>query len=679
MSYVDKVRNYLDLKKAIGDVFALVINSSIDELVDIFLKDPGKVDYFREMLYKYKEKILTADVSKRHREKLKAQLDEVEYKINRAYRMVTAKPEIEVSYSYREVQVYPGEEVNLTLYLKNKYRNPAQVALTIEAGSGVEFESGKVYKERLKLLPEEEREIRLRVKGLSPGETGFKKTRVEAFFENGEKFSKTFQGIQIIVKKFPEIEVERKVSRVLLKEVEAYKVTVKVKNKDSETIKLTIRERPPSDLFLGVESSGGSAPDNMSTAEWSVELSKGEVAEFTYFLRIPDQEVELPPTEVEMLLGNYVKKLVFKSTSTRLKPAKKQKHLERTKTEADKEKAEKPASSERSVTSFSVDNLLADIAKTGISAFLGYMVGSKLVPETKKMPKPVYIQDDLRWTTKIVENEEITIIFENPESIVVEDRGDYIQIRRATVPEIVATTTPRLAWILEREFINWIKGASKHLYELGSVKVSEPKPLVDFVEIVEKESKKSGVSTDKEKLKTIPSNLYTIITIGGGLLKKPRVKIYVFVLSRLDRLYRSGVDHQPLSLSEAMEMSREAKINYGEDTVFVFASPSGWDPQSISEAKRDPDPHRHIVLVDLKTGEVFYNDSKSFLRKIVDRMFYGYSPALIPVDSDEVDKYASLLLDGIIDEKMFLESLSNITRHKMKVEKQTVGVHEESS
>jgi len=669
VSFTDRLRRYLELKQRIREELGLILNSSVYDLVEIFAEEPEKLERYRASWKKLKEEVPSSSLYRNHEQELLALLREVEAKLKKVAQLLEAKPEVEVGYSSGEVVVYPGDEATLQVLVKNPYWRRATVDVRVEAGGGVEFDRGKVYEGRVELAPGEEKSLTLKVKGLSPGVTGLKSVSVKAVFEGGKEFSKSFEGVKIIVKKLPELKVERKVERGAVDGVDGYRVMVAVQNKSDDYVELRTRESLPQDLLLqpGVE------------VGWQGRLGPGEKATYEYFLKAPPEELELPPVVVEVLLGTSIKPYQFDSTIVKLKPLKpagegKPTLAERGKVEG---KEEEVAEERTSQLEFSPENLMSELAKAGVSAFLGYVIGSGFVPEIKRMPKQVFIHQDLRWSTRKIGDEEVTVIFEDPETVVVEDRGDFIQIRPATVSEIVASTTAKLAWILEREFINWVIGSSKNLEEMGRVKVEEPKPLFNLGDF-KKELEKTGVPVDEQRLKELPSNLYTVVTVGGGVLRKANVKVYAFSLARVSELYRNLVDHKPLSLSEALEMIKEVKVEDAEENVIILASPTGWDPQSASEAKRDPNPHRHIVLVDLKTGELFFNASKPFLKMLIDTIFTGFSLTTVPVESEEVDKYASLLLRGVIDEKSFLEGALRYEKAARKAETSEEKVLEES-
>ncbi|UNQ73395.1 COG1470 family protein [Infirmifilum sp. NZ] len=668
MSFTDRLRRYLELKRRIREELGLILKSSVYDLVEIFAEEPEKLERYQTSWKKLKEEVPSSSLHRNHEQELLALLREVEAKLKRVAQLLEAKPEVEVGYSSGEVVVYPGDEATLRVLVRNPYWRRATVDVRVEAGGGVEFDRGKVYEGRVELAPGEEKSLTLKVKGLSPGVTSLKSVSVKAVFEGGEEFSKSFEGVKIIVKKLPEIKVERKVERGAVNGVDGYRVTVTVENRSDDYVELRARESLPQDLLLqpGVE------------VGWQGRLGPGEKATYEYFLKAPPEELELPPVVIEVLLGTSIKPYQFDSTIVKLKPLKPAGEGKPTLAEHGKvEGKEEGVVEERaSQLEFSPENLMSELAKAGVSAFLGYVIGSGFVPEIKRMPKQVFIHQDLRWSTRKIGDEEVTVIFEDPETVVVEDREDFIQIRPATVSEIVASTTAKLAWILEREFINWVIGSSKNLEEMGRVKVEEPKPLFNLSEF-KKELEKTGVPVDEQRLKELPSNLYTVITVGGGVLRKATVKVYVFSLARVSELYRNLVDHRPLSLAEAREMIKGINVEDAEENIIIFASPTGWDSPSTTEAKRDPNPHKHTVLVDLKTGELFYNAAKPLLKTLVDTIFTGFSLTAAPIESEDVDKYASLLLRGVIDEKSFLEEVLKHAKTARKAESSGEKVLEE--
>jgi len=668
MSYIETMKRYQVLEKRIEEELGLILGSTVYELVEIFAEEPERLARYQASLKKLREEVNSSNLYKDLRQELQDSLSAVEDKLGEAARLLKAKPGVEVRYSSEEVVVYPGDEATLRVFVRNPYWRRATVDLKVEAGGGIEFDEGKVYVKRVELAPGEEKSLALKVKGLSPGVTSLKSVSVKAVFKGGEEFTKSFEGTKIIVKKLPEIKAERRVERGATDEVDGYRVTVTVQNKSDDYVELRVKENLPRDLLLQPNVEVG----------WQGRLGPGESATYEYFLKAPPEELELPPVVVEILMGSNIKPYQFDSTIVKLKPLKPAGEGKPPPAEHEKimGKEEGMAEERTSPLEFSPENLMSELAKAGVSGFLGYIIGSGFVPEIKKVPKQVSIHQDLRWSTRKIGDEEVTVIFEDPETVVVEDQGDSVKIRPATVSEIVASTTAKLAWILEREFINWVIGSSKNLEEMGRVKVEEPKPLFNLSEF-KKELEKTGVPVDEQRLKELPSNLYTVITVGGGVLRKATVKVYVFSLARVSELYRNLVDHRPLSLAEAREMIKGINVEDAEENIIIFASPTGWDSPSTTEAKRDPNPHKHTVLVDLKTGELFYNAAKPLLKTLVDTIFTGFSLTAAPIESEDVDKYASLLLRGVIDEKSFLEEVLKHAKTARKAESSGEKVLEE--
>jgi hypothetical protein len=90
--------------------------------------------------------------------------------------------------------------------------------------------------------------------------------------------------------------------------------------------------------------------------------------------------------------------------------------------------------------------VLSVASKHALVSLVGVLVGMA-VPETRSYPKRVFVEG-----LPHVEGRDVTYVLEDPSAVVVDDRGDYVLVRRARVVELVFQTTRKLAKVLIDDF-----------------------------------------------------------------------------------------------------------------------------------------------------------------------------------------------------------------------------------
>lgn len=311
----------------------------------------------------------------------------------------------------------------------------------------------------------------------------------------------------------------------------------------------------------------------------------------------------------------------------------------------------------------SLQGLLDILAKHALAALAGFAVG-RMFPEKVEYKKPVYVQG-----LPHVEQGDVTVILEDAGAVKVEDTGPYVLVRRARTDEVLSTATLQLSRALVRNFkarmVRHLKSWQPltdegEKFELVSEKEKDLTSVA--AEELRRQAKKVGKDVPLESiLESVPPLFVLENGYGyGGLLKKALVKVYTGAFSRIDRLYTYGVDSQPAELSEALEALglEEAYRRVGDElAIFILGSPTGWSPAS-REVARKPSEKIKLVLIDLKSGEAYYDQRDPLLRHLVqDLLGFGPQPVLHSPQLERLDK---ALLSRTIDYETYRKELEKL-------------------
>lgn len=264
------------------------------------------------------------------------------------------------------------------------------------------------------------------------------------------------------------------------------------------------------------------------------------------------------------------------------------------------------------------------------AAVLGALVG-RAFPEKVYRDKPVYVQDMPYYVDS---ERRITYVFEDETNVVVEDRGEYILLRRAKPDELLSWASAKAAKRLIEDFKHAALSALKkaNIYP-GGVKITEEDLTAEALREVA-----AARGEDIAKLAERVPPLFKIVARYGGLFKKTGV-VVVASCARVDRYAARGFDHERMSLGEALSLLGLK----GDEGLLVLASPTGWTPDAVEKARR-----MGAVLVDLKQGVAYYDEGDQRASAVVAELGLT-SSAPYPVDKT-LDK---MLLEGEIDENTY--------------------------
>jgi hypothetical protein len=282
--------------------------------------------------------------------------------------------------------------------------------------------------------------------------------------------------------------------------------------------------------------------------------------------------------------------------------------------------------------------VLSVASRHALVSLVGVLVGMA-VPETRSYPKRVLVEG-----LPHVEGRDVTYVLEDPSAVVVDDRGDYVLVRRARVVELVSQTTKKLAKVLIDDFRSRAREGLSRWSEGGRVR--ERDAGEEALEKIAKVAKRRA----EEVAEALPRLFLVEASYGGGLFRRPQLRVYVGAFCRLDRLFFHGVDHEPARLGEALAALGLEEV---EDAVVVLGSPTGWD----EESKRRARGGGRLVLIDLKTGVAYCPPE---LADLAAALGFGAVP-LVPY-GEEVAKLDELLLEGKISQEVYLQEIKAVLK-----------------
>ena len=616
------------------------------EFIEVLSVEELRANYDKKELMRYlnfltklRSEVISAELYSHHRRDILVKIDRRISKLKKAISGGEEVPKLEASIKLDKAEVLEGELMRISCMLVNNYFREARVKLSLE-GSGVSYPKGSEY--TVYLNPGEKYLLEIPILAKTPGEAIVGPLVAEAAFSDGERTHVKTATFKVNVKPYkPLLEVIRHVKTRNVKEGKPVEVELAIRNVGTTELEVSVTE-PVEGMKVEGEYT------------WSGVLKPGEERILKYKVYLPPGSHTLPSTKVVYRdpRGSTWEKLL-KEEVIEVKPA-----------EAEK-------------TDYS--SLIDLFFKSAFSAGIGYLVGKYIVgkkfPEIKKYSKPVFIQGNIPWKKIESGGQEVTIVFEHPIATVMEDRGGYIALRPATLEEILSATDARLAKTLQLEFC--MKTESIFMYwrpRLGrEVNLSYKKMDLsrEEKEAIRRELEAKREIVDERKLRELPVNtLLEFIYYTGGFFRKKEFAVYVFTYSRLRKLFYDGIDHRPLAKAEALK-AIEKRLRKDIEHVLVLASPTGWDQKSIEEVELFAAPGSHVILVDLKTGEVYFNKSDPIAYEVAS-LIARESARLPPIPKEaikEFDKLTEMLVKGEISEKDYLNKVLELLGVKIKVEK----------
>ncbi|MEM4445037.1 MAG: hypothetical protein QXJ21_06810 [Thermofilum sp.] len=546
--------------------------------------------------------------------------------------------ELSLSGGSARFPVKGGGEVSVTL--ENRVPLPCRVELEVDRGSSFDVELSQTS---LRLEPYGISEVSVRVLPKREGRYTVKLRASARWLDVERKFESSIAVEAVPLK--PELRIRPRLAGEAV-EGEDVLIEVEVENAGEATAEVVLK--------------------NPFDGERRVRLEPGEKEVVPFVGKLgPGRRVLLLEATCVDELGN-VHPLPVQRLEVEVKPKPEEKlrsEREEVPAPAPGGPPAKPAEREKGAgLSVDLGGVLDAIGKHSLAFVVGALAG-RLVPEKKKWEKPVYVLD-----VPYVKSEGATVILEDPAGVVVEDRGSSLLVRRARLSEVLNSTSRNAARNLignfkalaEAAISSWRPPLREEIELLGvrSRNLTERR----VAELVE-EARKRDRKVDREEVEeSLPTVFVAEYSFGrkGVVRAKPRLKVYVGTYARLDKLYFHGVDHSPLNLEEALrglELEEEFRRVEECDRIFLLASPTGWSPNAVEQARRIRGATQ-LVLVDLKRGEAFYNEADEAVRSLVEHLGFGAQP--VPAPKASLEELDVALLSGSIDEATYRARLEKL-------------------
>jgi len=287
---------------------------------------------------------------------------------------------------------------------------------------------------------------------------------------------------------------------------------------------------------------------------------------------------------------------------------------------------------------------------------VGKMLGERM-PEKREFPKPVIVQD-LPFHVR----DDVTVVLEDPAAVVEEDRGSYVLVRRARPAELEHVVTAETARALVGNFKLAAEAALRSWRPFPEAEVSRKERRASEGELKELAKKRKVKVEELEE--ELPSNFYIEYTFStGGIRRKALLKVYAGSYSRLSTLCERGRDDEPADVGGAV---KELELPKPEDhpTIYLLASPTGWDPSSRKLAEGSSNPL--YILVNLKTGELYYNKREPLASGLAEELRRALGHAGPPLYSEEVLNLDRRLLKEEISEEFYERAREELVKKSVQ-------------
>jgi hypothetical protein len=564
---------------------------------------------------------LPAWMGEEHRQRVRSRL-------LTARKRLQGEPEVELECGTSTA--YEGDEVVAAISIYNPRALPVKCKLSLSG----DFEPVEAPREA-EVLPLEGRIFDIRVK---PKGTGIKKLSVKVNVEGSYPTTVT-KELTLEVQPFKPV-LEAEVSPVTQEVGEGEIVELKVRLRNRGTVPLRVEATHPYDG---------------STETFALE--PGE--ELTASLRVAapgSGAVKLPSLKYTDPRGNPYS-VNLGEVQLKVKP---KERLEKREEEAEErareeEKREVPPLPPPQPT-VDLEGLLSQAAAHAIAALAGKILGERM-PEKREFPKPVIVQD----LPFHVQND-VTVVLEDPAAVVEEDRGSYVLVRRAKPAELEHVVTAETARALAGNFKLATESALRSWRPFPEAEFSRKERRASEGELKELAKRKRVKVEELEE--ELPSNFYTEYTFStGGVRKKALLKVYAGSYSRLSTLCERGRDDKPADVGGAV---KELELPKPEDhpTIYLLASPTGWDPSSRKLAEGSSNPL--YILVNLKTGELYYNKREPLASGLAEELRRALGHAGPPLYSEEVLNLDKRLLKGEISEEFYERAREELVKKSMQ-------------
>ena len=637
--FKEEIENMNRLSRRIRRELGIIENSSEDELLEMGIE---KLQEKIKVAEQIEEEILSAKLRLSDGGQLINRVRVIKQKISRAIRL-WKEIEVDAKLEVDKRVVKTGQTFNVNLILRNK--NPFNVSVSLLGSWSDGLKQIGTYPESLKLKPRESKIVSFSLQG--PKEGIF---TVGPFVltcrANGMEESITTESVNVEVQYLkPVLRVMKSINKTSVRENEEIEVRLTVVNEG----KGVARNVYLKDDVDGLRVEG--------VTEWRGELAPGSSQTISYKVIADVGHRVLKPATATFLDESSNQASVQSNTvNIDVQPQLVEKPIEIPEKRGEKEREH----------AYTMEEILGEIGKLGISALIGYSLAS-ISPKRRKIAKKVVVDEGLRWTTTKQNDQEVTLIFEHPIAVVREEYENFVRLRKATPVEIFHGVDGSIARMLQEQFIHMMRGILNSWRPEGSNEVNvEEYSDTGAYDRIRKALKEYGEEVDEEKLKELPRNptlIYTYRKKRGLLRKETLMKVYVKTYADIEKLYFDEVDHAPMNLSRAGISEFIGSVSQLEHPVIVlFSSPIGWDEETKRFAQQASDPKTHLMFIDLKTLDAYFNDKKDILTEL-----YSLMPKIPKIEvtypeemNEEFEKLDNLLLSGTLTLDRYIEEIKKL-------------------
>jgi hypothetical protein len=640
MFFEEHLSNEQRLSERIRKELGVVLHSSEGDLLEMGVE---KLQEKLEAAKRIEEEVASAKLMGDDRQRLLSEVRLAKSKLSSAlklWREIRVVAELEAGGPARV-----GQPFTVKLVLRNK--NPFDVKVSLEGS----------WSSELKLVSPFQKSLTVRARSSSTVSFLLQSSSEGAFLvgpftvackADGMEERITVEPLKVEVRSLkPIVKVAKSLSKAKASEGEEVEVTLTLKNEGMGCA----RSVHLKDDVSGLKVVGGAS-------EWRGELPPGSSQSVSYRF-VAERSLVLKPATVSFV-DETGRQSTAQSNTVSIEVQAAEKRVEAGER---KEEEMKRGVKVEAPPPVSVDEIVNEILKLGTLALIGYSLGS-IVPKRRKVAKEVLVEGGLRWTAWKQGDQEVTLVFEHPIAVVREEHESFVRLRKATPVEIFHSVDCTTARMLQEQFIHAMRGVLSSWRPQGATE-AEVKEFEDSeaFDKLRKTLKEYGEEIDERKLDALPRNPTLVCTYRakrGVFRSETLLEVHVKTYANIEKLYFDGVDHAQMSLSHPEVGSFIKKLSQRKHPVIVFlCSPTGWDEETKRFAKEASDPKTHLVFVDLKTLDTYFNDSKSVLRELC-----SLTPkveAAYPREAGEqLEKLDNLLLNGTLTLDRYIEEVKKL-------------------
>jgi hypothetical protein len=646
MVYDEEMRNFNKLVDEIREKLGDIENSTLDELVEM---GADELRRRREVAKEMRRKTSTAKLIEPDRNRLISRIRKIEQMLNDAIGLLE-RIDIYAGIEVEKGPIEVGKPFKVSLILKN--RNPFDLSVEIEGNWSKELKSIEAYPRSIMLKGRSSKTITFLLRGSAEGTFAVGPFTIKC---RSDKMESTVTvnpvNVEILALK-PSITIRKEVSRNKVKEGEEVEVVLTLTNEGDGIAR---------DVYLRDDVDGLKVE---GVTEWRGDLRPRSSQRISYKIKADTSTILKPATVT--FLDSYGNSHSVQSNTVNLEVEREEKVHEKEEKAQPKVMEEKPET-----VSIELNDVLNAVEKAGITALIGYALGS-ISPKVKRVSKKVYVEG-LRWTTWKLDGEDCTVIIEHPVAVVREEDEHLIRLRRATPVEILHAVDALTAKRLQEEFIHLMRGRLEREWRPEGEDISvhtEEHAETYLHERIREILRKRKEAVDEKKFERLPENPELICTYyrKGFLRKETVMKVYIKTFANVEKLYFDVIDHAPMSMMDAGVREFIARILKSEHPfIALLCSPTGWNEQTKRLARESAYP---IIFVDLKTMETYFNEKIPGLSEFLKLIPRVEVSELLP-EVKEIEKLDDLLLSGMITLDDYKRRISKLLSRIIEKEAET--------